>query len=281
MPDSEHAAEADAKIFNWRNEDYDRLLATCEGDDVNRYINKYFDRSHKLLEAGCGTGRWVKYLHDKGYDICGLEISHETVNHVTRRWPALTVIQGDCENSPFPNGTFDGIISLGVVEHWPEGPSKPLQDIFRTLKVGGLAIITVPCQNTIRQMKARLWLEELKQAPRAIARAVFKQKPSKVFRLSRHYKFAVHPAIGSFFEYRMTPVQFRAELEAVGFQVVEHVGSSSMWGLYYDLNPFGLLVKNRDWQLETSTIAHFVASLMSRHSFSFEHMQLAVVRRPS
>jgi SAM-dependent methyltransferase len=281
MSESAHADEANAKIFNWLDGDYDRLLATCETDEVDRYVTKYFKRSAKLLESGCGTSRWVKYLHDKGYDICGLELSEETVAQVKSRWPELAVRQGDCEKAPFPDGSFDGIISLGVVEHWPEGPSKPLADMFRTLKVGGHAIITVPCLNSIRRMKSRLWLQEIRQAPRAVARMLLKRKLSKVFRLSAGYKFVVYPAVGSFLEYRMTPEQFRAELEQAGFEVIEHIGSSAMWGIYYEVNPFGLLVKNRDWQLQPTRLAQYLASLLSKRAFSYEHMQLAVVRKPS
>ena len=47
--------------------------------------------------------------------------SQETVDMVRRTWPELKVASGDVADSPFPDNHFTGVISLGVVEHFPEG----------------------------------------------------------------------------------------------------------------------------------------------------------------
>src|SRR5262249_55402251 len=144
-------------IFKWSAEDLEHRIATCEWDGVRPYIFKYFSKRNSILEAGCGDGRWVKYLKSFGWDIIGLEFSKETVNMVREIWPDVEIIEGDAACSPFEENQFDGVISLGVIEHWEEGPDAPLKDIYRILKNGGIGIITVPCFNTVRRIKKMLW----------------------------------------------------------------------------------------------------------------------------
>jgi SAM-dependent methyltransferase len=272
--------QAGGVIFEWQEIDYQSLLRTCATDEVGTYIFKYFTTSDKLLESGSGTGRWVRYLHDKGYRIAGLELSPETVRETRKRWPDLDIVQGNCENSPFPANTFDGVISLGVVEHWADGPDRPLADILRILKPGSIAIITVPCLNKIREIKKKLFLGELAQVPRALLRLLVRRRRSTLFRCNRRFKYAVHPPLGSFFEYRMKPEEFRYELEKAGFQIIEHVPSSGTWGIYYELNPFGMLVACDNWKLTPSKIAQSLEKRWSKRPFTYEHMQIAIVRKP-
>ena len=44
------------------------------------WILKYTPRNGKVLEAGCGLGRWNFYLSNLGIDIEGLDFSGETIN---------------------------------------------------------------------------------------------------------------------------------------------------------------------------------------------------------
>jgi len=104
-------------IFFWRIEDFQYLLDSCDFDPLTPYILKHFSQKGRLLEAGCGSGRYVKYLHDRGYNIIGIEYNQETVTNVNRIWPELTVTQGDILSIPYEDGWFPGIISIGVVEH--------------------------------------------------------------------------------------------------------------------------------------------------------------------
>lgn len=279
MKDNKAKKEYSSVEFNWEKSDIEMLLATCQTDDVLQYIEKYLNKEDKLLESGCGTGRWVRYLHDQGFDITGLDLSQSTVEMVNNYWPDLKIMQGNSEDSPFPENTFDGVISLGVVEHWPEGPEKPLKDIFRILKKGGLAIITVPCLNNIRQIKTKLYWNEIRQAPIAALRYLIKGMKFKVFRFHNKYRYAVFPAIGEFFEYRMTPEEYAKEVKNVGFNVLEHKPLADMYGLYYEINPFNVLIKCKDWILNPTKLAIYLNNKMKEKDFMHCHMQIMVVRK--
>lgn len=267
-------------IFHWNESELQTLWQTCPHTEDWPLIQKHFPKGSRLLEAGCGAGRWVRFLQDQGYSITGLEYSPETVAMVRKAWPDLDVVQGDCEHSPFAEGSFDGALSLGVVEHWMEGPQKPLADLLRVLRPGGKAYITVPCFTTVRRLKRALYLDEITQAPRALAAKLLKGKRKPLSRLDRRYLFPVYPAWGEFFEYRMSPDDFRAEVEKAGFIIVEHVGVSSMDGVFHELNPFGLFVTFKNWTFHPRRPARWINAWLSRRPFFHPHMQAVIARKP-
>lgn len=212
--------------------------------------------------------------------MTGLEYSGETVKMVKRRWPDLDIVQGDCERSPFAEESFDGALSFGVVEHWIEGPQKPLGDLLRVLKPGAKAYISVPCWNTVRRLKKALWWDEVTLAPRALAVRLLKGKPKPLSRMDRRYLYPVFPAWGEFFEYRMSPQDFRAEVERAGFEIVEQLPVGAMDGVYHELNLLGLLVGWKDWTFKPRGPARLINRWLSRHPFAHPHMQAIVARKP-
>jgi SAM-dependent methyltransferase len=119
--------------FPWNEEDFDALLETCEGGEITPHLLEFLPKNGKVLEAGCGLGRYVKYLADEGYDIVGIELSGDAVRVVKRKTPELRLIQGDVLRLPFRTASIDGIISLGVIEHFIEGCDGPLREMHRVL----------------------------------------------------------------------------------------------------------------------------------------------------
>lgn len=267
-------------IFRWVESEMEAALESCGRDEAAPIIDRHFSKGACLLESGCGAGRWLRFLKDRGRLITGLEYSAETVRMVKRHWPDLDIVQGDCERSPFAEGSFDGVLSFGVVEHWIDGPQKPLRDIHRVLKPGAKAYISVPCHNSIRRLKRALWWDEITQAPRALAARVLKGKPKPLSRADRRYPFPVFPAWGEFFEYRMSPREFRDEVERAGFEIVEQVPVGAMDGVYHELNPLGLLVGWRYWTFRPRGPARLINRWLSRRPFVHPHMQAIVARKP-
>jgi SAM-dependent methyltransferase len=268
-------------IFKWNESEMQASLESCTRDEAAPVIERHFPPGTRILESGCGAGRWVRFLQDRGHKMVGLEYSRETVEMVKRHWPDLNIIEGDCERSPFPDESFDGALSFGVVEHWVEGPQRPLRDLLRVLKPGAKAFISVPCWNSIRRLKKALWWDEITQAPRALAQRILRGTPKPLSRIDRRYLFPVFPAWGEFFEYRMSTVDFRAEVEKAGFEIIEQVPVGSMDGVYHELNPLGLLVGWRGLKFRPRGPASMINRWLSRRPFAHPHMQAIVARRPA
>ena len=113
-----------------------------------QWITKYVPRFGKVVEGGCGLGRYVFYLKRLGIDIEGIDFSHEAVdklNEIKHKIdPSTKFDYGDVTSLPYEDNSVSGYISLGVVEHFIEGPQKAIAEAYRVLKPGGIAIITVP-----------------------------------------------------------------------------------------------------------------------------------------
>lgn len=267
-------------LFTWRPQDLQALLASCDVDEVTPLIHAHFPKQGRVLECGCGLGRFVRYLTDQGHRAYGIEFVHESLRVVHAAWPDLPLAEGDCARSPFRPSSFDALLSLGLVEHWPEGPQAPLRDHFQVLKPGGVAIITVPLHNQVRRIKRRLWLNELFGLPHAVARRLLRGTSMRLNRSSAA-PYPVYPTYGPFYEYRLTPEHFLAAVRGAGFEVLAHQPFAHIDGLYHELNPLGLLVRHKDWRFRVTPAARALNAVLSRHPFLHSHMQAIVARRPS
>lgn len=134
--------------------------------DVVKWTKRYLPKGSKVLDAGCGTAHTVWSLKRAGFDAWGIDYAAETIRAVNKIAPELQVIRGDVRSLPFEPSTFDGIWSLGVIEHFWEGFDAIAQETARTLKRGGHAFVTVPTMSPIRNLKARFgFYPQLTQEP--------------------------------------------------------------------------------------------------------------------
>ncbi len=132
----------------WRNISPETEIRMWDYYGGRQYITKYVPRFGKVLEAGCGVGRYVFYLSKLGIDIEGLDFAKETIDYL-KEWQNKygfnqKFIVGDVTNLPYEDNSVRGYISLGVVEHFIEGPQLPIKEALRVLEPGGIAIITTP-----------------------------------------------------------------------------------------------------------------------------------------
>lgn len=223
----------------------------------------------------------MKYLSDRGWNVTGLEYSQDTVDMVRRRWPELKIVQGDVAHSPFPDNHFASMISLGVVEHFPEGLEAPLADMYRILQPGGRALITVPCMSAVRQIKNRVWWYEIRDSIRPLAKRILRgtAEPLTISRLRKEYRYTVSPACGPFYEYRLTPREFLQAVTDAGFRIIRHMPVGHVDGIYHELNPFGLLVKFESHSFRQTAACRALNMALSRRPFFHAHMQGVIAEK--
>jgi SAM-dependent methyltransferase len=99
--------------------------------------------SGRLLDVGCGRGRWLRYIRDhSAFDVEGVEPSEEAAEYA-RKERGLEVRTGDLASSGYPDVTFDVVYLRNVLEHVAE-PRALIGEIRRILKPGGVCAVHIP-----------------------------------------------------------------------------------------------------------------------------------------
>jgi SAM-dependent methyltransferase len=108
---------------------------------VGNYLGK--TESRKFLEIGCGTGYVLKGLQRlPNLELVGSEIYLKGLQYAKQRLPSVELIQVDATDMPFKN-ELDAVGAFDVIEHISED-EKVLTNIYKSLKIGGYAFISVP-----------------------------------------------------------------------------------------------------------------------------------------
>ncbi len=101
-------------------------------------ILRHLRPDHIVLDAGCGI---YTYAHIKGK--CRMVIGVDADKSINRNNMANAIIHADLNHLPFPDNTFDIVMSWTVLEHI-EDPQICFREISRVCKPGGLTVHTTP-----------------------------------------------------------------------------------------------------------------------------------------
>lgn len=80
-----------------------------------------------LLDLPCGTGRLSGMLVDAGYDYTGADLSPSMLEVSREKWrdkPAAKFVQADGEALPFPNASFDAVLTVRFLNLVPSEPRR-------------------------------------------------------------------------------------------------------------------------------------------------------------
>ncbi|MFW9996536.1 MAG: methyltransferase domain-containing protein [Candidatus Odinarchaeota archaeon] len=113
-------------------------------------MRTYLPKNARILEAGCGNGQFVFYLRQYGYDVYGIDYAEETVNKIRSVIPTAPISIGNILSLDYSDNSLGGYISLGVIEHFEDGPYRALKEAHRVLKPRGTLFLTVPYINFSR-----------------------------------------------------------------------------------------------------------------------------------
>jgi SAM-dependent methyltransferase len=140
----------------WTTRTIEQELEACDLETPARDLFlAYIPRGGRVIDGGCGFGKWVIYLKRRGYDIVGIDNNERAMAKLKDFDGSLQVELGDILDIHYPDSSFDAYISMGVIEHFEDGPLSALKEAYRVLKPDGLIFVSVPTVNCLRKLIRR------------------------------------------------------------------------------------------------------------------------------
>lgn len=141
-------------------------------DRVLALLAQRVPRNGRVLDMGCGAGPVLAELRAAGWRCSGLDAAPDMLAQARARLAAAglpddDLHQGDCRAAPFPDGSYDAVLCLGVISY-VEDYAPVLAEIRRLLQPDGMAIVT--CRNAARPVWSDPWWLATRTARQVLGR---------------------------------------------------------------------------------------------------------------
>jgi SAM-dependent methyltransferase len=116
---------------------YDSSWATS----TRQFIGPLLDATNisakmSILDLGCGPGYVSAAAAERGAIPIGLDFSQEMLGIAQKMFPKIEFREGDAQNLPFPDKTFDRVVASFALLHLAN-PERAMSEAARVLKPGG------------------------------------------------------------------------------------------------------------------------------------------------
>lgn len=210
-------------------------------------LERHLTKRGNYLDAGCGVGGWVVFLHEEGYTVAGIDEAPRTVRALTEYNPDLNVKIAPITRIPHPDASFDGVLAIGTLEYIEEQLPQALKEVHRVLKPDGWFFMEVPYANMLRRL---LYL------------------PLKRWQYHLYKAMGYHPTFAHYF---MDQTSLTNLLNEAGFTVAHvaphelpevhsHYGLYVDWRIFRGPEPYQLNLLGRLVKAIANTISPWVAS---------------------
>lgn len=240
---------------HWHKQDIKKQIERLKKDSVTPIVRRWIQhatgegQSPRILDGGCGAGRYLVYFGKLGYDIIGADNSANAVR-VAKSFDAnLKVVRASVLDLPFDSQSFDHYLSFGVLEHFINGPEQGLKEAYRVLKKDGILFLPVPFMNNLRML-----YEHIEN---------FRSKISGRQKIPE----------GEFYQYYFTKKELKSILNSLGFEVLRDYPLNQELGLLRAL-PF--VRKNRLSNYLTVNLAKAIKLFLPQFS---PHMVLLICKK--
>ena len=133
----------------------------------------------RVLDVGCGTGRWVRRYEKLGFAAVGVDATLGMLRIAREHRTAIPLTVGLAQSLPFCDSAFDCLSDITVVQHIPyDFQAKALQEMVRVVKPGGrlifMEVISRKASSTEKDphvfpRKPKDWIQEVEKCGATLA----------------------------------------------------------------------------------------------------------------
>lgn len=109
-------------------------------------------------DLGCGPGHIARYLHVRGVQVCGMDLSAEMVQRARQLNPGIEFNQGDMRALPVKENSWAGVAAFyAIVNLPPHDVVLALREMLRVLMPGGRLLLSFHTGEDTSQVEDNLW----------------------------------------------------------------------------------------------------------------------------
>jgi 2-polyprenyl-3-methyl-5-hydroxy-6-metoxy-1,4-benzoquinol methylase len=107
----------------------------------------------RILDAGCGNGFFTKQIHERGFDVVGMDVEESRIVHARKLCPSIRFeVASVYDNmSTVFRRQFDAVVSLEVIEHLYD-PRTFVTRVQECLRPGGLFVLSTPYHGYLKNL---------------------------------------------------------------------------------------------------------------------------------
>lgn len=160
-------------------------IANQEYYDPHLNYMEIVRQTWRVLDVGCATGEFLAAAQARLWQVYGVEPSPIGAA-LAERVPGATIHTGTLDTAPWPDGFFDAVVLLEVIEHL-QSPSAYMEQIKRLVRPGGMMVLATPNIHSLAYaLLGRKW------DPVGPNDHLYLFAPKTLERLLNRYGFAIH-----------------------------------------------------------------------------------------
>jgi 2-polyprenyl-3-methyl-5-hydroxy-6-metoxy-1,4-benzoquinol methylase len=123
-----------------------RISDELEGKPLDRALLDVFAKlvgsGPRVCDAGCGPGHVARYLHDRGVNVYGFDLSPKMVAEAARRHPGIDFLTADLNDLNNLPKALAGVVAFYSLIHLPrERVATALAGMREMIRPGGLLFL--------------------------------------------------------------------------------------------------------------------------------------------
>jgi ubiquinone/menaquinone biosynthesis C-methylase UbiE len=148
-------APDEAAVNIYSRHGWERRLAVFSGLLARLLAEGRVRSANRALDLGCGTGAYSRRLAAAGLRVISADYCHEMLLYARHCGGPVPLVRADGRCLPFPDGSFDLLVCIGVLQHVTES-ERFLAECRRVLRPSGVLVLMTLNRHTLLQALRRL-----------------------------------------------------------------------------------------------------------------------------